>query len=135
MWRIFSAASRMDASGEDTCLDGRSITPSARDMFPVHRWGQSRHQPASLGIVSDDPGETRTAAQRGDVVRRISSATCQHLGRVVLQNQHRGLARHPSHFAINELVGNDVADDENTASTEGGDERSQPLLECGGAGK
>ena len=73
------------------------------------------------------PGEAddlRAAAERGDVVRGVARAAGQNLRRVVLKNEHRRLARHARHAAVDELVGDQIADDRDAAR---GNASSRPM--------
>ena len=109
----------------------RARTTCARS---TPRW-KLREQPPAFRIGADEPGETRAAAERGDVVGRVAGAAGHHLGRVVLEDQHRRLARHARDLAVDELVGDEVADDEHAAAREAVDEPEQPLLALGFAGQ
>ena len=80
------------------------------------------------------PASARAAAERGDVVGRVAGAAGHHLRRVVLEDQHRRLARDARDLAVDELVGDEVADDEHAAAREAVDEREQALLALGLAG-
>src|SRR5712692_9333560 len=44
------------------------------------------------------------------------------LGGVVLENEHRRFARDPRHLAVDEFIGDEVADDEDAAAGEAVDE-------------
>ena len=96
---------------------------------------EAREQPAAFGIGADEAGEPRAAAERGDVVRGVAGAAGDHLGRVVLEDQHRRLARHARDLAVDELVGDEVADDQHAAAAEAVDEREQAFLALGLAGQ
>ena len=72
---------------------------------------QRRRQAASVLVAPDDAGEDRAAAERGHVVRGVTTGARHDLGRVVFEDQHRRLARDPRDAAVDELVGDDVADD------------------------
>ena len=67
-------------------------------------------------------------AQRGYVVGRVPRAAAHHFGRVVFQDQHGRFTRHARHFAVNEFVGNQIADDEYAAAGKAVDEPEEPLL-------
>ena len=73
-------------------------------------------EPLARLVASDDRGEQRRAAHGRDVVRGIARAARHHLRRVVLENQHRRLARHAGDASVDELVGNRIADDRDAAS-------------------
>src|SRR5205807_3521769 len=66
---------------------------------------------------------------------RISCAASHHFRRVVFQDQHRRFARHARDLAVNELVGNQVADDEHAAAGEAVDEPEEPLFPLRFAGQ
>ena len=69
-------------------------------------------------VVPREADDLRAGAERRDVVRRIAGAAGHNLRRVVLKNQHRRLARHARHAAVDELVGDEIADDRNAARGE-----------------
>src|SRR5262249_34186762 len=73
-------------------------------------------------------------AERRDVVRGVAGAPGYQLGGVVFQDQHRRFARHPRHLAVDELVGNHVADNHHPAARKAVDQPEQPLLALGFAG-
>ena len=75
------------------------------------------------------PASVGAAAERRDVVRGVAGAAGDHLGGVVLQDQHRRLARDPGHLAVDELVGDQIADDQDAAAGKAVDERQQPILD------
>ena len=77
------------------------------------------------------PGERRAAAERRDVVGRVAGAAGHHLGGVVLEDEHRRLARDAGDLAVDELVGDQIADDEHAPAREAVDEREQALLQLG----
>ena len=96
---------------------------------------KAREQPAAFRVGADEAGEARAPAERGDVVRGVAGPAADHLGRVVLQDEHRRLARDARDFAVDELVGDQIADDQHAAAREAVDERQQPFLALGLAGK
>ena len=71
------------------------------------------------------PASVARSAERRDVVRRVACAAGDDLGGVVLENQHRRLARHAVHFAVDELVRDEIADDQHATAAEVVDERQQ----------
>ena len=70
-----------------------------------------RQQPPARLVAADHADQRRAAAERGDVVGGVAGAAGHDLGRVVLEDQHRRLARDARHAAVDELVGDEVADD------------------------
>src|SRR3989442_9613837 len=88
-------------------------------------------QTLRLRIGAADARHAGAAAERGDVVGGVARAAWQDLGRVVLEDQHGRLARHARHFAVDELIGNQVADDQQPAAAEAVDEVEQALFALG----
>ena len=125
----------MHAAGEDPGLHRRPVLAGAHDVPPIDAPVKARQEPAALGFGADEPRQPRTAAERGDVVRRVAGAARHHLGRVVLQDEHRRLARHAGDLAVDELVGDEVADDEHAPAREAVDEPEQALLALGFTGQ
>ena len=76
----------------------------------------------------DQAVEVDLAAERGDVVRRVAAAARHDRRRVVAEDQHGRLARHPRDLARQELVGDHVADDRDAALPERVDEGEQARL-------
>ena len=83
------------------------------------------------------PGEAddlRAAAERGDVVRGVAGAAGHNLRGVVLKDEHRRLARDARDAAVDELVGDQIADDATRRARNASsrsmrrDSRSQTLL-------
>jgi hypothetical protein len=66
-----------------------------------------------------------TPAERRDIVRRVAGPARDDLGRVVVEDQHRRLSRHARQFAVDELVGQQVAEDDHALAGEVVDERQQ----------
>src|SRR4029077_4536890 len=77
----------------------------------------------------------RAAAECRHVVGRVAGAARHDLRRVVSEDQHRRLARHTRDLAVDELVGNEIADDQHTPAAEAVDEGKEPLLPLGLAGQ
>ena len=68
-------------------------------------------------IRAGDAHEARTPAERYDVGGRVGSASRHELGCVVLKNENRSLARDASNLAVDELIGDEVADHEHAAGS------------------
>ena len=90
---------------------------------------------AGLPIGADQARQARAAAERRHVVGGVAGAAGDHLGRVVLEDQHRRLARDAGDLAVDELVGDEVADDQHAAAAEPVDEREQTFFPLGFAGQ
>ena len=76
---------------------------------------QARVQPLARLVFPREADDLRAAAERRDVVRGIPGAAGQNLRRVVLKDEDRRLARHTRDAAVDELVGNQIADDRHAA--------------------
>ena len=83
-------------------------------------------QPAPGFVAAGDPDQARGAAERRDVARGVAGAARHDLGRVVVQDQDRRLARHARDLAVDELVGDQIAGDHDAAPGQRVDEREQP---------
>ena len=95
---------------------------------------KAREQAARFGIRADHAHQARAAAKGRDVVGGVARPAGHHLRRVVLQDQDRRFAGDAGDLAVDELVGDDVADHEDAAVREAVDEREQPLPALGLAG-
>ena len=82
-------------------------------------------QPAAGLVAADDADQSRAAAERRDVVGGVAAAARHDLGRVVLEDQHRRLARDARDAAVDELVGHDVADDGDRPAPQRVDQREE----------
>ena len=121
----------MHAAGENARLDRRPVLARAHDVRTVDAAVKARQQPPPFGIGAHHADEPRAAAERRDVVGGVARAAGDHLGRVVLQDQHRRFARDARDLAVDELVGDDVADDQHAAVRKAVDEREQALFALG----
>ena len=74
-------------TGVRYCVDSHDVRAST----PRGKLASSRRPSAS---APTRPASERAAAERRDVVRRVARSAGHHLRRVVLQDQHRRLARH-----------------------------------------
>ena len=93
----------------------------------------SSRRPSRIG--ADHARERGAPAERRDVVGGVAGAAGDDLRRVVLEDEDRRLARHAGHLAVDELVGDQIADDEHAAAREAVDEAQQPLPALGLAGQ
>ena len=96
---------------------------------------KAREQPPAFGIGADQPGQPRAAAERGDVVGRVAGAAGDHLVASYFRISTGASRETRAHLAVDELVGDQVADDEHAAAREAVDEREQALLALGFAGQ
>ena len=102
----------VDAAGENARLDRRPVRRRAARCRADRRRVQSWRAAGGPRLVApDQAGQARAAAERRDVVGGVAGAAGHDLGRVVLEDQHRRLARHARDLAVDELVGDEVADD------------------------
>src|SRR5436190_8417535 len=124
----------MNAAGENPRLHRRAIRPRPQHPFAVDAAVKTRQQSPPLAVVADDAGQPGTAAERGDVVRRVASAARHDFRGVVLEDQHRRFARDSLDVAVDELVRDQVADDEHAPARETVDEPEQALSALGLAG-
>ena len=94
---------------------------TSRRSTPRSKLGQ---QPPSLRIDAGEPGQHGAPAERGDVVGGVAGAAGDDFGRVVLEDENRRLARHARHLTVDELVGDQVADDQHAPAREPVDQAS-----------
>ena len=103
---------RVHAAGEDAGLDGRRIAPR-RARRPCAR--RAAAPPAAVRRPSSRPTTPTTStrgAERRGIVRGVAGAAGHDLGRVVAEDQDRRLARDAIDLAVDELVGDQIADDD-----------------------
>ena len=96
--------------------------------------GEAPAQAAPDIVGADHSHETSHGTQRGHVVRGVARATGSDLRGVVLEDQHRSLARHPIQAPVNELVRDEIADHRDPRLPEGLDQLRQPCAQLGLAG-
>ena len=102
---------RVNAASQDSRFDRSVVTSHAHDTARIDPLVQRRRQPPGGLVASDDTGQNRAATKRGHVVRRIATCARHDLRRVVLEDQHRSLARDARDTTVHEFIGDDVADD------------------------
>ena len=101
--------------------------------YPAGRLSPARSTARGSTLNSRSPGSSRPtsdtsrtrAAETGDVVRGIAGAAGHDLGRVVFEDQHRRLARHAGDAAVDELVGDQIAEDDDALAAAGRDQARQ----------
>ena len=71
---------------------------------------QRLEQPPSGLVAPGHADEPRAAAERGDVAGGVAGAAGHDLGRVVVEDQDRRLARHARDLAVDELVDDQIAE-------------------------
>ena len=125
---------RVNATCQNPGFDGRAVVARSDNRAPVHAVPKAGQQPPALRVGSDDSREQRATAERSHVVGGVTGAARDHFGCVVLQDEHGRLARHASDLAVNELVGDDVADDEHSTAGKAVDEPEKTLFSFGFAG-
>jgi hypothetical protein len=113
---------------ENPRLDRRAVRSCANDVLTIDATMKRRQQPPSVGIGSDQADNPPTPAECGNVVRRIACAAADHFRRVVPENENGRLARHPRHFAVDEFVSDNVADDNDAPARKRVNERKQALF-------
>jgi hypothetical protein len=104
----------MHAAGENPRLHRRAVSVRAQQPARVDV-RQARVKPLACLIFPCEADNLRPAAQRRDVVRRVTGAARNNLRRIVLKNEHRRLARYARDAAVDELVGDQIADHRNAA--------------------
>ena len=104
----------MHAACEDAGLHRRAVSLRAQQA-PSVDVTQARVQALARLVFPREAHDLRAAAERRDVVRGIAGAAGQNLRGVVLKDEDRRLARHARDAAVNELVGNEIADDRHAA--------------------
>ena len=78
--------------------------------------GNAAEQPSSRLVAAGQANQRHAAAKGRGVVRRVARAAGQHFGRVVFENQHRRLARHARDATVDELVGDQIAEDDDVGA-------------------
>ena len=115
-------------------LTGVRIAARADDVAAIDARGKAGEQAAPFRVGADEARQPRARRR----ARRRCSPRCRRRRRtsrrVVLEDEHRRLARDAGDFAVDELVGDQIADDEHAAAAEAVDEREQALLAFGLAG-
>ena len=86
-------------------------------------------------IPAQHPYQPRARTERGRVAGGIPRAAWKNLRGVVLQDEHRRLARHARHTPVDEFVRNHIADDGHTAARKRVKELQQPRLALALAGQ
>jgi hypothetical protein len=89
---------------------------------------QARAQPLARFVVASETDNLRKRPQRGHVAGGIARPARHNLRRVVLKDEHGRLARHAGDAPVDELVGDQVANNGDTAPMEPVDELQQPGL-------
>src|SRR5262249_47257831 len=115
------------AAGEDPRFHGRAIAAQADHGFAIDAAVETSHQARTLRVGADDAGDPCAPAERRDIVYRVARTAGDHFRGVVLQDQYGRFARHARHLAVNELIGDDVADDEHALAGKSVDEAQQTL--------
>ena len=122
----------MNAAGENARLDRRLVVRRPHDPVPSHTARQRREQAPAGFVAAGETDERRAAAEACGVVRGVPRAARQHLGRVVLEDQDRRLARDARDAAVDELVGEQIAENDDRGVGEAVDEVKQaPRRRCG----
>ena len=115
----------MNAAREDSCLDGRAITAGPRQARAFDGSRQHLEEPASRFVAANEGHQPHRPSDAGHVVRGIAGAAGHDFGRVVFEDQDRRLARDPGNAAIDEFVGNQIAEDDDALAAAGRDQRAQ----------
>jgi len=121
----------MNAARKNARLHGRAVFAGAHDMGAIDAAVKAGEQPAPLGIGADHADETCAAAEGRDVVGGVARPAGHHFRRTVLEDQDRRFPGDSGDLTVDELVGDDVADDEDAAARKAVDEREEPLLALG----
>ena len=115
----------MDAAGEDAGLDRRRRLRHPQQVPRIDAAMQRRHDAPARDVAPDHRDESGAAAERRHVVGRVAGAARDDLGGVVLEDEHRCLARHARHPAVDEFVRDDVAHDDDLPVAKGVGERNE----------
>ena len=75
------------------------------------------------------------SAERCRIVGGIARPAGKNVGRVVLEDQDRRLARHASHAAVHELVGQQIAQDDDAQPRKTIDQREEAIVVGGRGGR
>ena len=119
----------MQPAGEDAGLDRRPIALRAQHVRGVDPRPQPVHQLAVAG--TDEAGDPDVAAEGARVAGGVARAAGHDDGAVVLEDEDRRLARDPRGVAVEEFVGDHVADDRDPPAGEPLGEADQPGPEAG----
>ncbi len=106
------------AAGKNPRLDRRGVTRYARDAFDVDTLAEHFRQSCARLVLADGANHAHLGAERGDVVGRVARAAGDHLGRVVLEDEHRRFARHASHLTVDEFIREEIANDREFGAAE-----------------
>ena len=99
----------MNPAGQDPRL-GRRAEPLRTQHRPhIDTRSQRVEQPTARFVLSGESNRDGRTAERRNVARRVAGSSRNDLRRVVVQDQHRCLARDARDVAVNELIDNQIA--------------------------
>ena len=116
---------RVDAPREDAGLRRRPIARQPDEAGPREAAREAPDEAAAGIVPPDETHEPGLRPEGGHVAGGVARAPRPHLGGVVLEDEHGGLARHAVDAAVDELVGDDVADDEDAGPPERSDQTDE----------
>ena len=104
---------RVHAAGENARLDRRPVVLRAHDLRAVDGPREASRAGASLrASVPTMPASARRAPSAATLLAALPAPPGNDLRGVVLEDEHRRLARDARDLAVDELVGDEVADDQ-----------------------
>ncbi len=118
----------MNAAGEDPRLHRRLVVGRPDQPIARHATRQGGNQPSPWIVAAGEADKGDASAERRRVVGGIARTAGKNLGRVVLEDQNRRLARHASHAAVHELVGQQIAQDDDAQPRKAIDEREETAV-------
>ena len=71
-----------------------------------------------FGIVADNSDRDRTCAERPQIVNRVSATARNNLCFAMIQNQDRSFSRNTGNLAVNENIGDEIAEDDDALALE-----------------
>ena len=101
----------MHAAGEDARLGRRPVPGGTADPTDIHVTPHDLQQPPAGLVAAGDTHGHRSTAERRHVARRVPGSAGNDLGRVVVENEDRRLARDARQLAIDEFVDDEIAED------------------------
>jgi hypothetical protein len=120
----------MDAARENARLGRCAIAARLHDPAQVDVAAEHLEQPLAGFVGGGDADRRRPAAEGGDIFRGVPRAARDDLGRVVIEDQHRRFARDARDLAVDELVGQQIAEHRDPDSRKIVDESKQALVGC-----
>ena len=117
----------MDAAGKNAGLDRRVITAGTRQSGAIDGALQRQHHTAAGFVAAGQRHQRDRPTQAGDIVRGVAGAARDDLGGVVFENQHGRFARDARHPAVDELVGEQIAEYDHALAAARGNQAEEAL--------